>query len=157
MNHRNDVFIDCHIIFDCSCMTCFSCFFSLAMSFLSPARAAFIDSDLHWVISLFQSLNCALLVRSRLDAEVASETAKATSMMKNVEFGVLISHSIVTFVSLQRSVEAQGTFLRRVPARESGSTGIIYLLKGAHPCLFQKRRRNLLLTRLSRQSLRQVW
>ena len=94
MNHRNDVFIDCHIIFDCICMTCFSCFFSLAMSFLSPERVAFSDSDLHWVISLFHSLSWSLFVSSLLLREVASETPKATSNTKNVEFGVYISHSM---------------------------------------------------------------
>ncbi len=156
MNHRNEVFIDCHIIFDCSCMMCFSCFFSLAMSFLSPARAAFIDSDLHWLISLFQSLNWSRLVRSRLVVDVANETPKATSMMKNVEFGVLINQSIVTAFTLRRSVEVQDTFLRRVLALRSDSTDKVYPLTGVHPCLFRRRRRNLPLKRLSLRWRRRV-
>lgn len=74
-------------------MTCFSCFFTLAISFLSPERAAFMDSLLHWLTSLFQSLNCSLFVSSRLVVEVASETPKAMSMTKNVEFGMKLKKS----------------------------------------------------------------
>jgi|SRR3990170_1414835 len=102
---NSDVFMDCHIIFDCSCMTCFSCFFTLAISFLSPDRAAFIDSLLHWLISLFQSRSCSLFVKSLLVVDVASEMAKDISMMKNVELGMSFNNSkVMCLLTLRRSV-----------------------------------------------------
>ena len=85
MNQRNDVFIDCHVIFDCNCMMRFWSFFTFAINFLSPDFDAFIDSCLQVAISLFQSLICALFVNNLLVKEVTSETKKDKPRMKSVE------------------------------------------------------------------------
>ncbi len=79
-NQINDVFMFCHITFDCSFIMSRSFFFTLARSFLSPERAAFIESDLQAAISLFQAVICSLLVSSLLVREVARD--KATDKRK---------------------------------------------------------------------------
>lgn len=88
INHRTVVFMDCIVIFDCNCITCRSCFFTFAMSFLSPVRLAFRESSRHSLTSLLQALSCSLLVRSRLVNWVAKETAKDKSKINKVEYGI---------------------------------------------------------------------
>jgi hypothetical protein len=85
INQRNDVLIDCHVIFDCNCMMRFWSFFTFAINFLSPDFDAFIDSALQVAISLFHSLICFLFVKSLLVKEVTSDRKKDKPRMKSVE------------------------------------------------------------------------
>jgi len=85
MNQMNDVFIDCHISFDCSCIMCFCCFCTLAINFLSPVRVALSESALQADISWFHAFICSLFVRSLFVSKVTSESKKDKPRMKNVE------------------------------------------------------------------------
>jgi hypothetical protein len=90
MNQRNDVFIDCHVIFDCNCIIRFWSFLTLAINFLSPVFDAFIDSSRHVAISLFHSLICTRFVKSRLVNEVTNERKKDRPRIKSVEIGIIV-------------------------------------------------------------------
>jgi len=85
MNQMNDVLVDCHINFDCSCIMCVCCFFTLAINFLSPVRVALRESALQAAISWFQAFICSLFVRSLFVSKVTSERKKDKPKMKNVE------------------------------------------------------------------------
>lgn len=145
MNHKNEVFMDCHIILDCNCITWRSCFFTFAINFLSLDRLACIESVLHCEISLFQAFSCSLFVKNLFVEDVANETPKARSRMKKVELGMVASQLIAMgSLSLLRSVGVRGTFLKFVLAQAVDNTGIVCLRIGERPFLFRILRRSRL-------------
>ena len=81
----NDVFSDCHVIFDCNCIMCFCCFFTLAINFLSPVRVALRESALQVAISWLQAFICSRFVRSLFVSKVMNDRKKDKARIKSVE------------------------------------------------------------------------
>lgn len=156
MVQMSEFFIEFHIIFDCNCMTCCCCFLTLAISFLSPVRVAFIESDLQAVISLFQAFNCSMFVSRLFVIEVAKVIVKVINKMKIVEYGIIVNCSnsmsdtpFFLVINLQRNLLELDTYQLCVPALKADSIDRVCLQRVEPPFLIRILRRSRLKLQLN--------